>query len=136
MRTIEEFFNAYASASVGGKASLLARFYAPTFMMSTKNEASAFANDQKFMYWLNSLFEFNEKTGLLTMKVRHVDSSAIGDYFSKATVTWAVTYSKTKDEEITFDIHYILNHYGDDFKILLYISEIDQEELMKEKGLL
>jgi hypothetical protein len=136
MKNIKEFFDEYAVTSINGNANQLSGFYAPRFMFSSKNEVSAFTNDERFLDWLNNLFEFNKKTGLLKIEVKNIDSTSIGEYFTKATVTWASTYSKNTGEEITFDLHYVLNHYGGDFKIILYISETDQEDLMKEKGLL
>jgi hypothetical protein len=136
MNTVTQFFEEYASLSLSANAEQLARRYAENFIFATKNHSAAFQNDEKFVEWLNGLFEFNKKTGLQKMEVKNIDSIKIGEYFTKATVTWGSTFLKKPEEVISFDLHYILDHSGDDFKIILYISEEDQEQLMKEKGLL
>lgn len=134
--TIRKFFKEYASTSLRGKAKELAKFYADNFMIATKAAASAFKNDKKFIEWLNGVAEFNQKAGLQKMEVKKVKSVSIGEYHAQATVTWVTVFEKNPTEEISFDIHYILNKIGKDFKIVLYISEEDQEELMKKHGLL
>lgn len=136
MKDIKQFFNEYASASLSGKANQVAAFYAQQFMAATKDSSATFENDQKFIAWLNGVFEFNKKFGLQKMEVKLGDSLPIGNYFYKVTVTWETVFAKRPDEKINFDIHYILNRVNDNFKIVLYISEEDQEELMKNKGLL
>lgn len=64
------------------------------------------------------------------------ESHSIGQHFSEVTVTWSTIFAKKPEEEISFDIHYILNSFHDDLIIVLYISEEDQEELMKKEGLI
>ncbi|HYF70494.1 MAG TPA: hypothetical protein VD884_20295 [Ohtaekwangia sp.] len=136
MKDVKEFFKDYASASLTGKANQVAAFYAQQFMATTKDNSATFENDQKFIAWLNSVFEFNKKFGLQKMEVKHVDSLSIGEYFYKVTVTWETVFAKRPDEKMNFNIHYILNRVDGNFKIVLYISEEDQEELMKSKGIL
>ena len=136
MKAVEQFFNDYAIVSLKGNADEMAKLYAQSFIAASQTQSSAFTNDEKFIEWLNEVFEFNRKTGLKEMKVKAVESTSIGKHFLKATVTWAAIFEKKPTEEINFDIHYILNRSDEGFKIVLYISEEDQEELMKEKGLL
>lgn len=136
MDSIQKFFSEYAVASLPGKASTVARFYAKNFMAASKNGSVAFTNDQKFIEWLNGVFEFNKRVGLQKMEVKNVESISIGKYFVKATVTWVLIFAKKPEEEIVFDLHYILNRVEEGFEIVLYISDEDQEELMKTKGLL
>ena len=135
MKTVEQFFKDYAVASLNGNAVEVAKFYAHNFIAASMNQSSTFNNDQKFIEWLNEVFEFNRRTGLQEMKVKNTESISMGKYFIKTTVTWAALFAKRPTEEIKFDIHYILNCSEEDYKIILYISEEDQEDLMKEKGL-
>lgn len=53
-----------------------------------------------------------------------------------ASVNWGAIYEKTGNEIIKFDIHYTLERFKTDLKILLVVSDEDQGKLMKEKGLL
>ncbi|HZV68602.1 MAG TPA: hypothetical protein VFG10_03630 [Saprospiraceae bacterium] len=136
MKNIEDFFAKYAMASLHGKSDEIASCYASSFMVATKTQFSAFKNDDEFIKWLNQVFDFNKKAGLHKMEVINIESDPIGEYFLKASVTWGTTFLKNPAEEIKFDIHYILNLFEKEIKIVFYISEDDQEELMKEKGLL
>ena len=136
MESIKKLFDEYAIASLSGKANQVAKFYAKDFMAASKNEYLTFSNDQNFTQWLNGVFEFNKKVGLLKMEVKNVESISIGKYFYKATVTWVLVFAKKPKDEIIFDIHYILNHFEENLKIAFYISDEDQEELMKQNELL
>lgn len=136
MQNIAAFFTEYASASMSGNAEKVAAFYAPHFMMATKDESKGFTNDAAFIEWLNGVFQFNKQTGMQTMKVKQVDVQPIGKHFAEASVTWSTTFAKKPDHAISFTIHYILNCAGEEPKIVLYISEEDQEALMKKEGLI
>lgn len=136
MKKLELFFEEYAKASMNQRTSEVAKFYAQDFIAASKTESLSFKNDEKFIEWLNEIFEFNKKVGIQQMRVQKIVSQKLGEYFCKATVTWSVTFSAKPDEDINFDIHYVLREVGKSFEILLYISEEDQEELMKQKGVL
>ncbi|MES2560390.1 MAG: hypothetical protein V4590_11650 [Bacteroidota bacterium] len=135
MQHIETFFAKYALASLNGKSEEIAACYASSFLVATKDQSASFNNDKEFITWLNGVFDFNKKAGMQNMVVKNIASTPIGEYFLNATVTWAATFAKDPGQEIHFDIHYILNLFENDIKIVCYISEQDQEELMKEKGL-
>lgn len=136
MKNLELFFEEYAKASMNQKTSEVAKFYAQDFIAASKTESISFKNDEKFIDWLNEVFEFNKKVGLQKMKVQKIVPHKLGENFCKVTVTWSVIFSAKPDEDINFDIHYVLKEVGKSFEILLYISEQDQEELMKQKGIL
>ncbi|MBD3582404.1 hypothetical protein [Flavobacterium selenitireducens] len=70
------------------------------------------------------------------MKVKHIETNPVGANFVQVTVSWAARYAKKADTEIAFDIHYVLNMAGENPKIMMYISEVDQEALMRQNGLL
>lgn len=133
---IETLFQEYANASMNGNAALVAEYYAPDFMVGTREGASTFRNDEKFIEWLNGVFQFNRNAGLHKLQVRKVESQPLGEYFMRVTVTWVAVFAKKPTREFNFRIHYILNCSGENYKIVLYISEDDQEEQMKKEGLL
>ena len=131
--SVNEFFNEYASASMNGDARRIASFYARDFIAAAKDQSSAFFNDEKFLEWLNEVFKFNRETGLEEMTVAKINVTPLGKNFCSATVTWSALYAAKAAEKISFNIHYILRETEDSFKIVMYISEEDQEELMKAK---
>lgn len=136
MSAVREFFDAYADASTRGNAENIAAFYGNSFLVVSPGESRAFSNDEGFLQWLRSVHEFNQQTGLRKMLVRSVNETSFGRHAIHASVTWGALYEKTGDEVIEFTIHYILQQQDSALKIILYSSEDDQEETMKEKGLL
>lgn len=136
MEKLDQFFTRYAFVSETGNAAELAKFYAPDFMAATKEAASSFQNDGKFLDWLNSVFTFNKEAGLQEMVVKIIRVGTISSHYTFATVTWGAVFASEPEEEITFDIQYILRHVEEEFQIVFYISEEDQQELMKQHGLL
>lgn len=136
MNQLENFFFKYAEASMGNNAASVAAFYDQNFIAASKTETLSFQNDTEFLKWLNGVFEFNKQAGMKQMLVKNVQASPIGTHFEKATVTWAAIFSPKPDEEIVFDIHYILSHREDQYRIVMCMSEEDQEQLMKDKGVL
>lgn len=136
MSDIHKFFEKYAEVSINGDPGDLAEFYGKNFVVVGPKESMAFANDENFLKWLNSVQDFNNQTGLEQMNVRNVISNSVGKHTIQATVTWGVIYKKTKNEIIEFDIHYVLERFTSAMKIILYVSDDDQEQLMKQKGIL
>lgn len=136
MKNVRDFFEAYAKASSGDNPHSIAAFYAQDFMAAGPKGAMTFKNDKGFIAWLSDLINFNRQTGMGEMKVSNVNQEPIGDSFTNARVTWATTFKKLGDEVIRFDINYILYHPADEYKIVMYISHEDQEEVMKSKNLI
>lgn len=135
MSNVREFFEAYANASTRGNAEKIAIFYGNSFIVVSPGESSAFNNDGGFLEWLRSVHEFNRQTGLQQMLVRNVSEKPFGRHTILASVTWGALYEKTGDQVIEFTIHYVLLQQDSALKIILYSSDEDQEETMKEKGL-
>ena len=136
MSDVKEFFRAYGEAATGEDVIKIADFFSHSFLVVAPNESRSFSNDGNFLKWLQSVYKFNRKTGLRQMVVRKVDEQSFSRHAIQAEVTWGALYEKTGDQVIEFTIHYILQEQGSKLKIILYASDQDQEEIMKEKGLL
>jgi hypothetical protein len=136
MRSIHSFFREYGDLSLGDDPQAIAACYTESFIAAGPKGSMSFKNDKKFIKWLKQVKEFNAKTGMQDLKVIKVKSTAIGNFCTSATVTWAAVFEKRKAEPVKFDITYFLYHPEDTSpKIMMYISHEDQEEVMKEKGL-
>jgi hypothetical protein len=133
---VKQFFEGYARASLQGDSTELAKYYAENFMVASEEEADAFVNDKKFIEWLDDVADANRKSGVQDLNVRSVLSTALGRHHTSATITWGITFKKKPGKPIEFDIHYLLRHDGDTYKIILYISDDDQQELMEREGVL
>jgi hypothetical protein len=136
MTTFTDFFTAYGRASLDNDTGIIANCYAENFMVAGPSGSMAFKNDEKFTQWLKDMFEFNRKVGMQEMKVLKVETSPVGEFYTRALVRWGAVFSKNTDEIIEFEITYILHHVNDELKIIMYISHENEEDVLKEKGII
>ncbi len=50
--------------------------------------------------------------------------------------TWGVTFKKTGSKLIEFDVTYFIQKTGPEPKIIMFIAHLDEDNAMKELGLL
>jgi hypothetical protein len=65
-----------------------------------------------------------------------MDETPISNEYSMVLVHWGVTFRKTGDRRIEFDVSYLVQHTGGDPKIILFITHQDEQQAMQELGLL
>ncbi|MGF6847030.1 hypothetical protein QFZ51_002265 [Chitinophaga sp. W3I9] len=136
MTSFTDFFTTYGRASLGNDTSIIASCYAENFMAAGPSGSMTFKNDEKFTQWLEEMFKFNHKVGMQEMKVIKVETSPMGKYYTRALVRWGAVFSKNPEEVIEFEITYILHHLNDALKIIMYISHENEEDVLKEKGII
>jgi hypothetical protein len=133
---LERFFREYASASLESPSERLPAFYAASFIVGGPTGSAAFKNDGKFVEWLGELHKFNQQTGMISMEVLGVEQlSPLSSRHVLANVDWGARFRRTGDRVIAFRIAYLLEKTEDTWKILAYIAEKDQEQEMRELGL-
>lgn len=136
MTAIQEYFNQYARLSTSEAYGDLTAFYAPSFIAAGPNGNQVYKNDERFVEWLGQVHQFNLRTGLSDMTVLNISSEAISKSYTMAKVTWSASYKKPGTANIVFDMHYLLYHPTREAQIVMYIAHEDQEQVMREKGLL
>jgi hypothetical protein len=134
--SLHSFFERYAELSLGPQPKALAGLYAPTFIIGGPQGSQAFPNDEKFLEWLTQVAEFNRQHGMRALTVLSIGDQALSPIHTLATVKWGARFEKTGDRVFEFEISYLLEKAGDDWKILSYVSRSDQESEMKDAGLL
>jgi hypothetical protein len=134
--SLRSFFDQYAQATNEMKAATIAGFYADNFIAAGPKGNMVFRNDEKFLQWLNQLKEFNQQTGMGKMRIVQFEENPISGHYQMVNIEWGVTFQKTGDELITFNISYFVDVTGKMPRIIMYISHVDQEDYMREKGLL
>ena len=70
--------------------------------------------------------------GVTAIAIRDV---TLGPVHVLATVTWGARFEKTGDRTIDFEISYLLEEAGGEWRILSYISREDQDAAMAKAGL-
>ena len=136
MQAVKDFFTTYGSLSLAQDPHGLAAFYAESFIAAGPKGSMVFANDEKFIAWLIEVQKFNEKTGMEKLNVVKVADTPIGEAYTNATVTWSAYFGKKINQAVEFDITYILRNENNGYRVVMYVSHEDQEEVMKEKGLI
>ena len=136
MMSLREFFDHYARLSLGPQPEELSSLYAATFIVGGPAGSQAFANDSRFIDWLKQVGEFNRQHGMRSIAAIEIQERTLSPVHALATVTWGAQFSKTGERIIEFEISYLLEQAGDQWKILSYISRSDQQEEMTKEGLL
>ncbi len=65
-----------------------------------------------------------------------MDEILISNEYSMVKVRWGVTFRKTENRLIEFDVTYIIQKTGPKPKIIMFIAHQDEEKAMKELSLL
>ena len=134
--SLDQFFSHYAALSTGPRPDALARLYAPTFIVGGPEGSQAFANDARFLEWLEQVTAFNRQHGMRALEVVSVRDLPLSPLHTLATVTWGARFDKTGDRRLEFEISYLLEKSDDEWRILSYISRADQQREMEQAGLL
>jgi len=132
---IKNFFENYASVSMKSEPGLHANLYADDFIAAGPSGSAVYKNDAQFLEWLRRIYDFNKKTGMVSIQVISVRDNPISEQYSLASVEWGAEYEKTGDALIHFEITYLLQFFQNQIQILAYISHEDQEKVMKERGI-
>ncbi len=69
-------------------------------------------------------------------KILSMDETQINNEYSMVKVHWGVTFKKTGNKLIEFDVTYFIQKTGPEPKIIMFIAHQDEERAMKELGLL
>lgn len=131
-----EYFQRYATVSLGSEPEQLAGFYDQSFLAAGPGGGAAFRNDAAFLDWLRQVHDFNVKAGMSSMTAGDVDEIRISADYTLVTVQWAATFQKTGDKPIPFTISYLLRESESGYRIVAYVSHEDQEDAMRAHGLL
>jgi hypothetical protein len=134
--SLDQFFNRYAELSTGPQPEGLARLYAPTFIVGGPQGSKAFTNDAAFLKWLRQVSDFNRQHGLNALTATAIRDVSLSELHTLATVNWGARFDKSGDRIIRFEISYLLEKAGAEWRILSYISRTDQNEEMTKEGLL
>jgi hypothetical protein len=79
--------------------------------------------------------EFYKSVGRNSAKIISKRVMPICNDYSMVVVRWGITFDKTGNKIIEFDMSYIIQETGSEPKIILLISHEDEETSMKKLGL-
>jgi uncharacterized protein YndB with AHSA1/START domain len=112
-----------------------AKYFADTFISAGPRGAIAQSREE-FLKMSHQAAEFYRKVGQTSARILSLQEHPVSDQYSLVRIHWGVTFLKTGDRRIEFDVSYLVQKTGAEPRIILFIAHQDEEEAMKELGLL
>ncbi len=112
-----------------------AEFFADTFISAGPN-GNITQSKAEFLREAQKAADFYRSVGQTSAKILSLDEVPISEQYSMVKVHWGVTFQKTGDKLIEFDVSYLMQKIGAEPKIILFIAHQDEQKAMQELGLL
>ncbi len=133
--SIKKLFTEYEKAFNVLEVEKQVPLFAEHFISAGPKGSIAQGRDE-FAKMANKAAEFYRSVGQTSSKILSMDETPISDEYSMVKVRWGVTFKKTGNKLIEFDVTYFIQKTGPEPKIIMFIAHQDEEKAMKELGLL
>lgn len=130
---VKHLFSHYEKAFNNLEVEKQAPFFAEHFI-SAGPQGSIAQNREEFIKMAQQSAEFYRKVGQTSAKILSLTETEISAAYDLVKVHWGVTFEKTGEKLIEFDVSYIVQTIGGEPKIILFIAHQDEQEAMKELG--
>jgi hypothetical protein len=132
---LKKLFDAYEKAYSELDLETTATFFADTFI-SAGPKGTIAQSKNEFLSKAKQAADFYRSVGLEHGKILSTKEIPLGDHHSIIAVHWGVTFRKTGDKLVEFDVSYIVDKTGPEPKIVMFVAHQDEEEAMKKLMLL
>jgi uncharacterized protein YndB with AHSA1/START domain len=132
---VQRLFAAYEKAFLALDMEKTAGLFADTFISAGPRGVIA-QNRDEFLAMAHKAAEFYRTIGQTSAKILSVQETPVSNEYVLVNVHWGVTFKKTGDRTIEFDVSYLVQKTGPEPKIILLIAHQDEEQAMKDLGLL
>ncbi len=133
--SIKKLFEEYEKAFRELDIQKNAEFFADAFISAGPRGAIA-QSKTEFLTKAKQASDFYKSVGQESAKLISADEMPVSDNYSLVKVHWGVKFRKTKDRLIEFDVSYLVQKTGSEPKIILFIAHQDEQQAMKELGLM
>lgn len=134
-RSIKKLFAEYEKAFSALDVKKNVSFFAETFISAGPRGAIA-QSKAEFLKLADQAAAFYRSVGQESAEIISADEMRVSDHYSLVKVHWGARFSKTGDKLIEFDVSYLVQKTGPEPRIILFIAHQDEEQAMKELGLL
>lgn len=131
---LEQLFQRYEQASDKLNLETIAEFY-PDYFLSAGPKGTIAQGKADFVKKAPQAADFYRSIGWNSARIISKKIIPISNEYCLITAHWGVTFKKTGDRMIEFDVSYLVQATGEELRIILFISHEDEEETMKELGL-
>ncbi len=128
---LEKLFSDYEKSFSRLDIKAIAKDYTDTFI-SAGPKGTIAQNKKEFEKKAEEASAFYKSIGQNSAQIISKKIIPISNEYCMVTVHWGVTFEKTGDKLIEFNVSYIVQDINDETKIILFISHEDEEEAMKK----
>ncbi len=133
--SIKHLFDEYEKAFSALDVEKSAEFFADSFISAGPNGTITSSKDQ-LLKEARKASDFYRNVGQKSAKIFTLDEQPITELYSLVKVHWGVTFQKTGNKLVEFDVSYLVQKTGKEPKIILFIAHQDEQKAMQELGLL
>ena len=133
--SVKKLFEEYEKAFAALDIEKTAGFFADAFISAGPRGAIA-QSKAEFLKLSHQAAEFYKSVGETSAKILSMDETPISNEYSMVKAHWGVTFEKTGDKLIEFDVTYFVQKTGPEPKIIVFIAHQDEQKAMQELGLL
>ena len=132
---VKRLFSEYEKAFSALDLQRSAEFFAESFISAGPN-GTITQSKAEFLKEAHKAVDFYRSVGQKSAKILTLDEQPITEQYSLVKVHWSVTFQKTADKLIEFDVSYLVQKVGKEPKIILFIAHQDEQKAMQDLGLL
>jgi hypothetical protein len=132
---VEKLFAEYEKAFAALDLNRTAEFFADSFI-SAGPSGTITLSKTEFLKEAHKAADFYRSIGQKSAKILSLAEAPISEQYSMVKVHWGVTFQKTGDRLIEFDVSYLVQNTGEEPKIILFIAHQDEQKAMRDLGLL
>lgn len=133
--SIRKLFAEYEKAFAALDVSKNVEFFADAFISAGPRGAIA-QSKAEFLKLSYQAADFHKSIGQTSARMLSTDEIPISNDYSMIKVHWGVTFKKTGDRLIEFDVTYFVQKTGPEPKIIMFIAHQDEQKAMQELGLI
>jgi hypothetical protein len=133
--SVRKLFTEYEKAFDALDLSKSAEFFADTFISAGPRGVIA-QSKAEFLKLAHQAADFYKSLGQTSARILSMDETSISNEYSMVKVHWGVTFKKTGDKMIEFDVTYFVQNTGNEPKIIMFIAHQDEQKAMRELGLM
>jgi len=132
---VDTFFDEYAKNFSALDVKAQAESFADTFI-SAGPKGTIAQGKQDMINKAEQAAAFYKSVGQAGARIISKQEMPITDQYTMVTVHWGVTFEKTGDNPVEFDVTYIIQENQGQPKIILFITHQDEQEAMRKLGVL
>jgi hypothetical protein len=133
--TLQDLFGEYQKAFAALDIQKTAGFFADTFISAGPRGVIA-QSKAEFLKLADQAADFYRRVGQTSARIISADEVPVSNEYSMVKVHWGVTFVKTGERLIEFDVSYFVYKSVPNPKIIMFIAHQDEQQAMQELGLI